>query len=171
VTRAYIGLGSNLGDRLANLSAALTSLAGTCGVRVAGVSSAYESEPWGGVEQPAYANAVAALDVEIEAAALLTVCKRIESELGRTGGVTYGPRPIDLDILLFGDERIETPDLCVPHPRMLERDFVVTPLLEIAAGIVLPDGTTPRRDSAVEGRIMRRLGPVPGAWAGGTTRA
>lgn len=167
VTRAYIGLGSNLGDRLALLAAALDALDDAEGVSVAGVSSAYESEPWGGVEQPAYANAVAALDVTLDARALLALCKRIEDGLGRVEGVRYGPRAIDLDVLLFDHESIESAELTVPHPRMLERDFVVTPLLELAPGATLPDGSPVSREHAVEGRIVRSLGPLPGGRAPG----
>lgn len=162
VPRAFIGLGSNLGDRVATLAAALAALDVEPGVSVVGVSSVYESEPWGGVDQPAYANAVAEIEVGIDVRALLALCKRIERVLGREDGVRFGPRPIDLDILLFGDETIEEPEFVVPHPRMLEREFVVVPLLEIAPGVALPDGIPVTRKRAIEGRIMRRLGPVPG---------
>lgn len=162
MTRAYVGLGSNLGDRVASLAAALRELDALDGVTVAGVSGAYESEPWGGIEQPAYANAVAALDVEGDATALLAETQRIERALGRLPGVRFGPRTIDIDLLLFGMRRIATPDLVVPHPRLLERDFVVTPLLEIAPGVTLPDGSPVTSGRAVEGRIVRPLGPVPG---------
>jgi 2-amino-4-hydroxy-6-hydroxymethyldihydropteridine diphosphokinase len=153
MTRAYIGMGSNLGDRVGNLSAALRDLAATPGVTVAAVSFAYESEPWGVTDQPAFANAVAALDTTLDANALLAACKRIEARFGRVAGVRYGPRAIDLDILLFGDEAIRAADLTVPHPRMLERDFVVTPLLEIAPGATLPGGGPVTRDAAVQGRV------------------
>jgi len=162
VTRAYIGLGSNLGDRLHNLSDALTALDTLPGIRVAAVSHAYESEPWGIAEQPAFANAVAALDVEVDAGALLAACKRIEVDLGRAPGARFGPRVIDLDVLLFGDRRIDTPALQVPHPRLLERDFVVTPLLEVAPSVVLPGGEVPAREAATEGRVTGVLGTLPG---------
>lgn len=162
MTRAYIGLGSNLGDRIETLGAALRSLGTTPGVRVAAVSSVYESEPWGVTHQPAFANAVAALDVDIDAAALLAACKRVEHELGRTSGLRYGPRTIDLDVLLFGDAVIDTAALTVPHARLCERDFVVTPLLEIAPDIVLPDGSRLRREDAVEGRVRGVIGRLPG---------
>jgi 2-amino-4-hydroxy-6-hydroxymethyldihydropteridine diphosphokinase len=161
-TRAFIGLGSNLGDRLGNLADALTVLGGVTGVRIVAVSHAYESEPWGVAEQPAFANAVAALDVDIDAPGLLAACKRIEADLGREDGARFGPRIIDLDVLLFGGERIGTPSLTVPHPRLLERDFVVTPLLEVAPSVVLPGGEAPRRDRATEGRVTGLLGTVPG---------
>jgi 2-amino-4-hydroxy-6-hydroxymethyldihydropteridine diphosphokinase len=156
--RAYVALGSNLGDRLATLESALRALDALPGVRVAAVSSAYETEPWGGVEQPRYANAVAALDVEGDALSLLRACKEIERTLGREPGVRFGPRTIDLDVLLFGDQAVDSPELTVPHPRMLEREFVVTPLLEIAPHAVLPDGSPVTAERAIEGRITGVLG-------------
>lgn len=158
--RAYVGLGSNLGDRLANLRAGVEALDATPGVRVLAVSSAYETEPWGVADQPAFANAAAALAVTISAPELLAVCKRIEHELGRRPGLRYGPRPLDIDILLFGDEVIDTPELQVPHPRAAERDFVVTPLLEIAPGLRWPSGEPVRPEDAVEGRVVGMLGPL-----------
>lgn len=162
MTRAYLGLGSNLGDRLANLAAALDALDGTSGIRVVAVSSAYETEPWGGVEQPRYANAVAAVETDTDAVSLLKACKSIEEALGRRPGVRFGPRPIDLDVLLFGDEAVRSAELTVPHPRLLEREFVVTPLLEIAPHATLPDGCAIDPGAAVEGRIVGVLGGIPG---------
>lgn len=158
MAHAYVALGSNLGDRLGALRAALRALDELPGVTVAAVSSAYETEPWGGVEQPPYANAVVALDVEGDALSLLRACKAIERALGREPGVRFGPRAIDLDVLLFGDIAIEAPELTVPHPRMLEREFVVTPLLEIAPDAALPNGSAVTGDRAIEGRITRVLG-------------
>jgi 2-amino-4-hydroxy-6-hydroxymethyldihydropteridine diphosphokinase len=159
--RAYIGLGSNLGDRVGAIADALRALADTPGIVVSAVSHVYESEPWGVTHQPSFANAVAALDVAVDASALLAVCKRIERESGRTPGLRYGPRPIDLDVLLFGDWVIDTSDLVVPHPRLLERDFVVIPLLEIAPAVALPDGTRPDREHASEGRVTGVIGALP----------
>lgn len=153
MTRAYVGMGSNLGDRVRNLAAALAALEASQGVSVAAVSRLYESEPWGVADQPAFANAVAALDTSLTAHELLAECKRIEAELGRVEGVRYGPRAIDIDILLFGDSALETPDLTIPHPRLLEREFVVTPLLEVAPGATLPDGTPVTRDRAIHGHV------------------
>ena len=161
LTRAYVALGSNLGDRLATLDAALRAMDALPGVRVVASSSIYETEPWGGVEQPRYANAVVALDVEGDAPSLLRSCKSIERALGRRPGVRFGPRTLDLDVLLFGGEVLDTPELTVPHPRMLEREFVVTPLLEIAPGATLPDGRPVTAERAIEGRITRVLGRFP----------
>jgi len=160
VTRAYVALGSNLGDRLANLADALDALRRLPGVRIVAVSGVYETEPWGGVEQPRYANAVVALDVEGDALALLRACQAIERAGGRVPGERFGPRTIDLDVVLFGDETIDSPELTVPHPRMLERDFVVTPLLEIAPDVRLPGGGTVSTEHATEGRITGVLGGI-----------
>jgi 2-amino-4-hydroxy-6-hydroxymethyldihydropteridine diphosphokinase len=152
VTEVYIGLGSNLGDRTGSIAAALRELATVPGVHVLAVSHAYESEPWGVTDQPRFANAVARLDVRGEADAFLAVLKDIEERLGRVSGERFGPRVIDLDVLLF----------VVPHPRMLGRDFVVTPLLEIAPDVALPDGTPVTRLHATAGPVVGDLGPVPG---------
>lgn len=160
VTRAYVALGSNLGDRMANLAAALDALAALPGVRIVSLSSVYETEPWGGVEQPRYANAVVALDVEGDALALLRSCQTIERAGGRVAGERFGARTIDLDVLLFGEETIESPELSVPHPRMLERDFVVTPLLEIAPRATIPGGGIISAGHATEGRITGVLGRI-----------
>jgi 2-amino-4-hydroxy-6-hydroxymethyldihydropteridine diphosphokinase len=162
VTGVFIGLGSNLGDRLGAIAAALRELAATPGVHVLAVSHAYESEPWGVTDQPRFANAVAKLDVRGEADALLVVTKDIEQRVGRVPGERYGPRAIDVDLLLFGDEEWDAPELTLPHPRILGRDFVVTPLLEIAPHVTLPDGRAVTRLHATAGRVVGDLGPVPG---------
>ena len=160
--RAFVALGSNLGDRVENLAAALRALEATTGVRVVAVSQAYETEPWGVADQPAFANAVAAIDTDRSALGLLDACKRIERELGRLEGERFGPRLIDIDVLLFGDEVVDALRLTIPHPRMLERDFVVTPLLEIAPDVTLPDGQRPDPAAALEGRATGVLGRIPG---------
>lgn len=161
MTRAYVGMGSNLGDRVATLNAALEALDAAPGVGVVAVSSVYESEPWGIADQPSFANAVAGLDVDLAPLELLAVFKRIEAEAGRVAGVRNGPRPLDLDLLLYGEESVTGPELTVPHPRLLERDFVVTPLLEVAPDAALPDGTPVTRDAATEGRVTGVLAPAP----------
>jgi len=159
MTRALVGMGSNLGDRVAALQSGLDALAVTSGIRVLSASSVYESEPWGITEQPAFANAVALLEVAASADDLLAACKRVEAEAGRVAGVRNGPRPLDIDILLFGDETIAGPDLTVPHPRLLQRDFVVTPLLEIEPDATLPDGTWVTCAEASEGKVTGVLAP------------
>lgn len=162
VTDAYVALGANVGDRLANLSDALRELSQVEGIEVARVSHAYESEPWGVTDQPRFANAVARLHVRgMSAEALLGWMKAVEEDLGRRPGIRYGPRLIDLDLLLFGETECDSPALVLPHPRMLERDFVVRPLLEVSPEVRLPDG---RRvaDTAIQGRVLSVLGVIPG---------
>jgi 2-amino-4-hydroxy-6-hydroxymethyldihydropteridine diphosphokinase len=162
VTGACIALGSNLGDRLANLASALGELAAERGVTLVRVSHVHESEPWGVTDQPAFANAVVSLDFDGEAIDLLELCLDIERRLGRTPGKRFGPRVVDLDILLFGDEQRRSEELTLPHPRMLERDFVVTPLLEVAPEVRLPDGSPVTREGATCGRVTGTLGAIPG---------
>ena len=141
-TTAYVGVGSNLGDRLENLRAAVRDLAGTPDVRVVRSSSVYETSPVGGPEQGDFLNAVVEISTELEPHALLEALQRIENELGRIRAERFGPRTIDLDLLLYGDREIDDPDLTVPHPRMRERAFVVVPLMELGAGDAHPNGRT-----------------------------
>jgi 2-amino-4-hydroxy-6-hydroxymethyldihydropteridine diphosphokinase len=160
---AYIALGSNLGDRLENLSAALSAIDGLSETHVVAVSHVYESEPWGVADQAPFANAVALVETRLQADQLLNLLKDIEEQLGRTEGERNGPRPMDLDILLYGDEEWRSEELTIPHPRMAERDFVITPLLELAPeGVSWPDGQ-PITDAEVRvGRVIGELGAVPG---------
>ncbi len=164
-TEALIGLGSNLGDRVDNLAEALWRLESETDAVVARCSHVYESEPWGGPEQPRFANAVAAVRTAMPADMLLGWMLDVEDSMGRDRSAPpNGPRVIDLDLLLFGDEEWQRPEITVPHPRMLEREFVVVPLLQIAPGAALPDGRAVRslRGAATAGAIVGELGPVPG---------
>jgi len=129
--KIYLSLGSNVGDREANLRAAIAALAGT-GVRVTRVSSFYETEPVDFLEQPWFLNCVVEGETELEPLALLRALREIESRMGNKKLIAKGPRLIDMDILLYGQETIDTPELQVPHPRMTERRFVLVPLAEIA---------------------------------------
>jgi 2-amino-4-hydroxy-6-hydroxymethyldihydropteridine diphosphokinase len=131
IRRAYLGLGSNLGDRLAELQRAVDGLAATAGVTVAAVSRVYETEPIG-PEQPDYLNAVVAVDTDLGARALLEVAQRLETEAHRVRAERWGPRTLDVDVLLVGDEQVDEPDLEVPHPRLHERAFVRRPLADVA---------------------------------------
>jgi 2-amino-4-hydroxy-6-hydroxymethyldihydropteridine diphosphokinase len=133
LVRAYIGLGSNLGDRRRTLLAALERLAATPGVTVAAVSTFRETDPVGPVaDQPRFLNGAAALDTTLSARALLDLLLAVETELGRTrDGPVGGPRTVDLDLLLYGEETILEPGLQVPHPRLHERTFVLEPLGEL----------------------------------------
>lgn len=128
---AYLSLGSNLGDRLAMLAEAVRRL-GTQAVRVTGVSSVYETAPWGKTDQPAFLNLVVELETDLDPHSLLRHILAVEQSLGRVRLERWGPRTVDIDILLYDDEQIATPDLEIPHPRMADRAFVLVPLLEIA---------------------------------------
>jgi len=129
--RAYLGIGSNLGERLGYLQLAVDQLAATEGVTVVGVSPVYETAPVGGPEQPDYLNAVVAVDTALTPHELLRVAHDIEAAAERVRTVRWGPRTLDVDVLLVGDERVDDPDLVVPHPRMAERAFVVVPLADL----------------------------------------
>ncbi len=133
MTRAYLGLGANLGEREGAIRAAASSI----GARR--LSSIRETEPWGITDQPRFLNAVAELDTELAPRALLERLLELERELGRVrGGERWGPRTIDLDLLLYGSERIDEEGLTVPHPRLHERLFVLEPLAELEPGLVVP---------------------------------
>jgi 2-amino-4-hydroxy-6-hydroxymethyldihydropteridine diphosphokinase len=147
---------------MATLERALDGVAAFDATYVIAVANVVESEPWGVTDQPAFANTVARVDTAIPADRLLVALKELEAELGRTAGVRYGPRVIDIDVLLYGDEEWQSPGLVIPHPRLAERDFVVTPLLEIAPAVQWPDGSAITRERAREGRVTRVIGPVPG---------
>ncbi len=139
-TRAFLGLGSNLGDRLANLQQAVDLLNAAAGVRVTRTSRVYETDPVGGPPQPDYLNAVIEVETVLPARELLAACGRVERRLGRVCDVRWGPRAIDVDVLTFDEEEIDEPELRVPHPRMHERGFVLLPLLELEPDPMLPGG-------------------------------
>ncbi len=162
---AFIGIGSNMGDRLGNISRAVDAVAHIPETHVEEVSHAYESEPAYVEEQPAFLNAVIEVSTELEPLALLHYLQDVESDMGRIREYDNGPRIIDLDLLLYGTDDIVSPELTVPHPGIAERDFVVTPLLEIAPRTHLPDGTRLQRSLATVGPVIRDLGAVPDAGA------
>jgi 2-amino-4-hydroxy-6-hydroxymethyldihydropteridine diphosphokinase len=138
-TRAYVGLGANLGDRSAMLRAALEQLDAEPGVRVVAVSTVRETEPVGYLDQPQFLNAAAAIDTDLPPRELLDRLLGIERRLGRTReGPRFGPRTIDLDLLLYGEERVDEPGLAVPHPRLHERLFVLEPLSDLDATLIVP---------------------------------
>lgn len=127
----YLALGSNIGNRAENLRKA-TAMLGESGVRIQKISSIYETEPVDYLEQDWFLNAVLEAETDLEPPALLKVMRGIETSMGSRKAFSKGPRMIDLDVLLFGDESIDTPELQIPHPRMLSRKFVLVPLAEIA---------------------------------------
>jgi 2-amino-4-hydroxy-6-hydroxymethyldihydropteridine diphosphokinase len=140
MTRAFIGLGSNLGDRLKVLQRAVTSLGEIPGVQLCSVSSVYETEPVGPAAQAWFLNAVAAISTSLSPMTLLNQTQAIERALGRETTYHWGPRSIDLDILLYGDLQVKTAPLTIPHAELCHRAFVLVPLLELDSSLVLPDG-------------------------------
>jgi len=137
--RAYVALGSNLGERKANMKRAVEMLGRRDGIEIVQVSPFIETKPVGGPPgQFRYLNSVAALDTTLQPRELLAACMEVESQLGRAREVRWGPRTIDMDILLYGDEVVSEPDLEIPHPRMHERIFVLMPLTEIAPSVRHP---------------------------------
>ena len=155
---AYLGIGSNLGDRLENLREAVRDLARTPGIRVVRSSSVYETSPVGGPEQGDFLNAVIEIETELKPHVLLEALQRIENDLGRVRDERFGPRTLDLDLLLYGDHVIDDPDLTVPHARMHERAFVLVPLTELGVDAAFPGGRRlePVTDAA---QAVRRFAP------------
>lgn len=149
MTRAFLGLGSNLGDRQAHLRTALDRLVAVGLVRT---SPVYETDPVGGPEQGPYLNCVAELDTDLSARQLLAVCARLEAAAGRVRTERWGPRTLDVDVLWVDGEEVDEPDLQVPHPRMRERRFVLAPLRDLA-----PDLVSEEEVAAAVGEV-RRLG-------------
>ena len=136
---AFVALGSNLGDRRGALEGAVAALAGTHGVAVRKVSSFHETEPVGGPPgQGLFLNAAAVLETSLDPFGLLQVLREIEERFGRTRTVRWGERTLDLDLLLFDDRVVDTPELTVPHPRLTERRFVLEPLAEVAPDTIEP---------------------------------
>lgn len=137
--RAYVGLGANLGDREGALRAALAALAATDGIQVVATSTFRETDPVDYLDQPRFLNGAAALDTTLAPRELLDALLEVERSLGRTReGPRFGPRTIDLDLLLYGDESLDEPGLTVPHPRLHVRAFALEPLAELAPGLVVP---------------------------------
>ena len=137
MTEAVLGLGSNLGDRVGYLAKALDGLESHAGIELVRVSSVYHSPPWGVVEQPDFLNLCVRIRTRLAPRELLHACKTVEADLGRTPNVRWGPREIDLDIVLMDGIDIDGPDLAIPHPRFADRRFVLEPLDEIASAWVV----------------------------------
>jgi 2-amino-4-hydroxy-6-hydroxymethyldihydropteridine diphosphokinase len=138
--RAYVGVGANLGDREETILAAIDLLAVQPGVDVVGVSALRETEPWGPVEQPPYLNGAVALETDLDPRDLLDVLLDVERRFGRNRAmeVRWGPRTLDLDLLLHGDLVLDEPGLALPHPRLHERRFVLEPLADLGPALVVP---------------------------------
>jgi 2-amino-4-hydroxy-6-hydroxymethyldihydropteridine diphosphokinase len=145
VARAYVGVGSNLGDREGLVRSALDALDEEAGIEIEAVSSVRETHPVGLLEQPKFLNAVARVSTTLPPRALLDSMLSVERALGRTReGLRFGPRTIDLDLLLYGDETVSEPGLEVPHPRLHERRFVLEPLVELDPDLAVPGKGTVR---------------------------
>jgi 2-amino-4-hydroxy-6-hydroxymethyldihydropteridine diphosphokinase len=158
MARAFLSLGSNLGDRGATLHAALRELEASGEVRVLRRSSLYATAPVGKTDQPEFYNLAVEVETPLPPEALLDRCQAVEAQLGRVRGERWGPRTVDVDILLYDRQTVSTERLIVPHPEMLRRRFVLEPLLEIAPDAVLPDGSpiTPHLPP-LAGQSVRRL--------------
>lgn len=148
---AYVGLGANLGERRTTIERAVGLLDGVPGVSVARVSTLRDTEPWGPVEQPSFLNGVAELETRLDPRSLLDVLLDVETRLGRVRDERWGPRAIDLDLLVLGDVVIDEPGLTLPHPRLHERRFVLEPLAELAPDLVVPG----------RGRVAELLAALP----------
>ena len=132
MTEAYLGIGSNVGDRVEFCRSAVELLRGSEGIQVTATSSLYETSPIGGPPQRSFVNLVVLVRTELAPRELLLVCKDIEARLGREqSDIRWGPRVVDLDVLTYGEEKVNEPELEIPHPRMTQRRFVLVPLLEV----------------------------------------
>ncbi len=139
MTNVYIGLGSNLSTPIKQIEQAIDSLAEHSAIAIKAVSSFYGNPPMGPAEQPDYVNAVVNISTTLAATDLLDFLQSIEQKQHRKRIIKWGPRTIDLDILLYGNQQIDLPNLMVPHPGLMQRVFVVLPLLEIAPNLILPN--------------------------------
>lgn len=141
MTGAYLGLGSNLGDRLATLQRAVDLLEVNAGIDVVACSRVWETDPVGGPAQPDFLNIVVRIETSLAPKDLLAACRGVETALDRVRDVRWGPRTVDVDVLSIDGYASGDPDLTVPHPRMIERAFVLLPLLDLDPDPVLSDGT------------------------------
>jgi 2-amino-4-hydroxy-6-hydroxymethyldihydropteridine diphosphokinase len=154
MARAFLGLGSNLGDRMGALRSAVAGLRAAEGITVTAVSDVYETDPVGGPEQDAFLNLVVEADAELDPHALLDLCRALEEAAARVRIERWGPRTLDVDVLWIDGITVDDPDLVVPHPRMWERRFVLAPLGDLAPEL-LPEAWEDRSIGEV-----RRVGPL-----------
>lgn len=166
--RAYVGLGANLGDPMRQIEQAIDAIGGLSATRVRRVSSFYRTAPWGPIAQDAFINAVAEIDTELPALELMLGLLSVEQQLGRCRGERYGPRHIDLDLLMYAERQVDLPGCRVPHPRMTERAFVLVPLAEMAPDALIP-GSGPVR-AALAALPFGEIAGVERLAAGGERR-
>lgn len=158
----HLGLGSNLGDRAGYLRAALDLLVASGDVTIAAVSSLYETAPMEILEQPAFLNAVALISTPLQPHALLALLKRIERAIGRVERIRFGPREVDLDILLYGDLLLASRELTIPHPRLEARAFALVPLAELAPSLLIPGSAKPITALIPAALAIGAVAPVEG---------
>lgn len=151
----FLSLGTNLGDRKNNLERALVLLEQKQLLKIRRISSIYETEPWGGVEQDFFLNLVAEIESELSPLELLKHCQEVEKDLGRRRLVHWGPRTIDIDILTYNKYVLDSPELTLPHPHLEEREFVLAPLRELEPNYILPSGRTIQEVSG-QGKVQRK---------------
>jgi 2-amino-4-hydroxy-6-hydroxymethyldihydropteridine diphosphokinase len=152
--KGYLSLGSNQGNKAAYLKKALQELSAFPGLKLEKVSGFYETEPWGGVEQDSFLNIAVEIETVLDPIHLLQICQDVESRLGRERVIRWGPRTIDIDILLYGNQKINCDNLIIPHPFLEAREFVLAPLREIAPQLVLPSGK-PISEVTGEGKVKK----------------
>ena len=136
MNECYIGLGSNLGDRLSYLLRAVKLLSET-NIKIEKISSVFETAPQNFLQQPKFLNCILQISTTLQPLELLNICQSIEAIIGKNKTIAFGPRNIDIDILMFNDEKVNMPNLVIPHPRMTSRNFVLTPLYEIAPNSII----------------------------------
>lgn len=164
---AFIGIGSNMGSKERNICRALELLAADGRLRVVGVAPLYRTDPVGYLDQDWFLNTVAEYKTDLSPRELLELLMRTEDEMGRVRSVRWGPRVIDLDILLYGEQRVELPDLTIPHPRLEERAFVVTPLADLHPDMLLSCGKRAAVLAAELSRVQRVERYSEGEWSNG----
>ncbi len=162
--RAFLGLGGNLGDPAAAMASALRMMDADPQTRVTKVSSLYRTPPWGKIDQPDFLNCAAAIVTRRDPRELLELCLATEQALKRVRSERWGPRTVDIDVLLYGEAMIHEPGLAVPHPRMLERAFVMVPLAEIAPGLMLSDRGAADHAAALDATGITRLAGSADWW-------
>ncbi len=156
MTKAYIGIGSNLGEKEKNINMALKLLEIPAEIRILKVAPLYSSAPWGYTEQDWFLNTVAEIETVLPAKELLQKLLQIEKDLGRVRTVQWGPRTLDLDLLLYGDITMNTKELVLPHPRMAERAFVMVPLADLNPDLKVAGGKT-AKELAEELRLTQEI--------------